>query len=435
MKWQDEYKKKLVTVEEAAAVVKSGDQIMASAGGSAPIDLLDALAKRYMELENVTIISGLLMYPFEHLKSEYKGHIRHHSVFVGPLERMFFPQGNIEVTSYHFSETDWLVENLCKPTVAMIECSTPDRHGYMSFGPLGAFNNDIGCRNSKTVIVQVNSRTPYVFGMQNTIHVNDVDYICEADHELTEIPDITITEEEKKIASYIVERIPDGATIQIGLGGLANAVGFFLESKKDLGVHTEMLTDSMVNLAKKGVITCKKKTFHPGKMTCGFGIGSRELYDFMDRNPMVETMPISFINDIRSIRQNDNFISINTALAVDLTGQVCSESLGFKMYSGTGGQADFVRGSFWSKGGKSFIALRSVANTKEGPVSRISCALKPGTVVTTLRSDVQNVVTEYGIAELTNRSVEQRVKAMVSIAHPDFREQLMKEAREAGIIF
>jgi 4-hydroxybutyrate CoA-transferase len=431
--WQSIYKGKLVSVEEAAKLIKSGDTIGISAGPSAPADLVNAIAKRYQELENVNIFSGLLINPFEYLRREYRGHINHHTIFMGPLERMFMGEGNIEVSSYHFSETDWLTSRLGCDTF-MCECTPPDKHGYLNFGPLGAFNNDTAIKSAKRIIVQVNQKTPYVNGSQNFIHVSDVDYICESDHELVQIPDIPIADEERTIASFIVERIPDGATIQIGLGGLGNAVGYFLENKKDLGVHTEMLTDSMVALAKKGVITCKRKTFHPGRITCGFGIGSRELYDFMDRNPFVEVLPISYINNIENIAKNDAFVSINNALMVDLTGQVCSESLGFTMYSGTGGQVDFVRGSFLSKGGVSFMALKSYAKTKQGLASRIVAKLPPGTVVTTPRTDVQNVVTEYGFAELKGKSIPDRVKAMIAVSHPDFREALEKEAREVGLL-
>jgi len=433
MNWQEEYKKKLVSVEDAAAQIKSGDIVMMSAGPSTPVDIISAIAKRYKELKDVTICSGLLMTPLDYLQAEYKGHIKHHTIFAGPLERMFLSQGNIEVTSYQFSKTEELT-NMLSYNVALFEVSEPDVRGYMSFGPLGTFNNGLVSRNADKIMVQVNKKTPFVNGMDAHIHVSKVDYICEADHELVEIPPIIAGKEEHKIAEYIVERIPDGACIQIGLGKLANAVGFQLENKKDLGVHTEMLTDSMVTLAKKGIINCEKKTFNRDKIVCGFGIGTKELYEFMDRNPLIATFPISYINDINNIAKIDNFVSINNALTVDLTGQVCSETLGFSVYSGTGGQIDFVKGAQLSKGGQSFIALKSAANTKNGPVSRIASVLLPGTVVTTPRTDVQYIVTEYGIADLYNKSNEQRVKAMVSIAHPDFRDQLTKEAKDAGLL-
>ena len=434
MDWKEEYKRKLISVEDAAAQIKSGDGIMMSAGPSTPVDIVAAISKRYKELKDVTIFSGLLMTPLDYLQTEYIGHIKHHTIFAGPLERMFLSQGNIEVTSYQFSKTEELTIDRLSFNVAIFEVSEPDARGYMSFGPLGTFNNGLVSRLADKVIVQVNKKTPFINGMDAHIHVSKVDYICEADHELAVIPPIIAGEEEHKIAEYIVERIPDGGCIQIGLGKLANAVGFKLENKKDLGVHTEMLTDSMVTLAKRGVINCSKKTFHRDKIVCGFGIGTKELYEFMDHNPLIAAFPISYINDISNIAKIDNFVSINNALTVDLTGQVCSETLGFSVYSGTGGQLDFVRGAQLSKGGQSFIALKAAANTKNGPISRISSVLPPGTVVTTPRTDVQYIVTEYGIADLYNKSNEQRVKAMVSIAHPDFRDQLTKEAKDAGLL-
>ncbi|MGD0275300.1 MAG: acetyl-CoA hydrolase/transferase C-terminal domain-containing protein [Syntrophales bacterium] len=431
--WEADYKKKLVSLDEAAKLIKSGDSIMMSAGPSAPVDLMNAIAKRYKELENVTVTSGILMNLLSHLGAEYKGHIKHHTLFLGPLERMFLNQGNIEVTSYQFSKSDEIVFSRYA-NVALFEVSPPDSRGYMSYGPLGTFNNGLVSRRVEKVIVQVNRKTPFVNGIDAHIHVSKIHYICEADHDLAELPDVPPDQDDHKIAKYIVEQIPDGACIQLGLGKVANAVGFQLESKKDLGVHTEMLTDSMVVLANKGVINCEKKTLDRDKIICGFGIGTRMLYDFMDKNPLISTFPISYICDINNIARIDNFISINNALTIDLTGQVCSETIGYTQYSGTGGQLDFVRGAQLSKGGKSFIALKSVAETKKGKISRITCALPPGTIVTTPRTDVQYVVTEYGIAYLHNESIDQRVKRLVAIAHPDFRDQLMKEAKDAGLL-
>jgi len=437
LSWKEDYKKKLVSVEDAAAVIKSGDRVWLSPVCSAPIQFGEALAARYQELENVTVICGLLLHPWDFLKGEYKGHINYETFFMGPIERKFLSQGNVKVTSVQFSHIDWFTINRINANVAVFEVSPPDEYGYMSFGPLGTFNGAIAAKHASTVIVQVNNKVPYVYGGSDSfIHVSDVDYICEADHDIPVLPNPPLTELEEKIGAYIAERIPDGATLQIGIGGVANAVGLLLENKKDLGVHTEMLVDSMVTLAKKGAITCKKKNFHPGRITCGFGIGSTELYEFMDRNPMVETYPISYITDPYNIAKNDNFISVNNCLAVDLTGQVCSESLGFNQFSGTGGQIDFIRGAALSKGGMSFIALPSTVTDKNGNMSsRITCTLLPGSVITTPRTDVQYIVTEYGVAELKDKSIPDRVEAMISIAHPDFRDQLRSEAKKVGLLY
>lgn len=434
MDWQGDYKKKLVTADEAAAVIKSGDVVGMSGGCSQPVDIVSALCRRKDELENVTLYTGISMYPHEVFKPEYKGHINFLSLFIGPLERAYLKGGNVEPISYHLSLSDDVVEKAqCK--VVMCEVSEPDDRGYMSFGPVGVFNNQKMIDLSDTVIVQVNKQAPFVFGNQTVVHVKDVDYIVEGDHPLPEIPEIPIGDVEKKIGNLIAERIPDGATIQIGIGAVSDAVGNLLIDKKDLGVHTEMLTNCIMNLAKKGVINGRKKTFHPGKMVTGFAIGNKELYDFIDHNPVCEFCPVSYSNNVNNIAKNDNMISINNTMTVDLTGQCSSESLGFNLISGTGGQLDFVRGATQSKGGMSFLALPSTVDTKKGTVSRIVTQFKPGTIITTPRSDVQYIVTEYGIADMWLKSVPQRIKEMISIAHPDFRDELEKEAREVGLLF
>jgi 4-hydroxybutyrate CoA-transferase len=433
MEWQKDYKKKLVSSDEAAAVIKSGDTVGMSGGCSQPVDVVNALCRRKDELENVTLYSGVAMYPFEVFKPEFKGHINFISLFIGPLERAYLKGGNVEPISYHFSHaTAMSFKANCN--IFMCEVSEPDERGYMSFGPVGVYNNDIMMQIADTVIVQVNKQTPFVFGDQTVVHISDVDYIVESDHPLPEIPEIPISDVEKKIGDLIVEQIPDGATIQIGIGAVSDAVGNQLVDKKDLGVHTEMMTNSMMHLAKKGVITGKKKNFHSGKMVAGFAIGNKELYDFVDHNPVCEFCPVNYANNVNNIAKNDNMISINNTMTVDLTGQCASESLGFNMFSGTGGQLDFVRGATQSKGGKSFLALPSTVDTKKGMVSRIVSQFKPGTIVTTPRADVQYIVTEYGIANLWLKSVPQRVKSMIEISHPDYRDQLEKEVKEAGLL-
>jgi 4-hydroxybutyrate CoA-transferase len=436
MDWKDLYRQKLVTAEAAAKVIKSDDRIWYSPTGSAPVDLINAISKRKDELQNVNMYSGLILYPFDYFKGEFKGHIKHNTFFMGPIERTMFSQGNMEVISYHFSQTDWLVRNVIKPNVFLTEVSPPDEKGDMSFGVMGNFAGHIVASMADTIIVQVNNEAPYVCGDRNAfINVKDVTYICEGDHKLPELPSIPITEIEKKIASHIVPYIEDGSTIQIGIGGLGNAVGFFLENHKDLGVHTEMAVDSMAALAEKGVVNGSKKTLHPGEFTCSFGIGSRKLYDFMHRNKALRAYPVSYINDETVIGQNNKVVAINNALMCDLTGQVCSESLGFQQFSGTGGQLNFVRGAMLSPGGKAFLALDATTKKQDGTiVSRITSSFLPGSVVTTPRSDVQYIVTEYGAAYLRGKNISERAREMIKIAHPMFREQLEKEARENRIL-
>ena len=436
MSWKEAYKKKLVSVEDAAAVIKSNDRIWYSPASSAPVDLINAVCKRKDELQNVIMFSGLVLHPFEYFKAEYRGHIGHTTIFMGPVERKMFDQGNVEILSYQFGHSDWLTKNRIQPSVLLADVAPPDESGNFSFGAVGAFNGHTAAQCADRVILQVNSEAPFAYGpRESLINVEDVDYICERTHKLAELPQFPISEVERTIASNIVAYIENGSTIQIGVGGLSNAIGFFLEDHKDLGVHTEMLVDSLVALAEKGVVTGSKKTLHPGEVTCSFGIGTRKLYDFMHKNESLRIYPVSYINNENVIAQNNRLISINNALMCDLSGQVCSESIGFSQYSCTGGQVNFARGAIMSPGGKAFLVLESTAKKAEGEIiSRIVTAFPPGAVVTTPRSDVDYVATEYGVAHLRGKTIPARVKEMINIAHPNFREQLMKEAKENKLL-
>ena len=436
MSWKDDYKKKLVSVEDAAAVIKSNDQVYFTPVCSAPVDVINAICKRKNELSNVMMFSALLLYPFECFKGEFKGRIGYTTFFMGPIERKFVDQGNIDIISYHFGDTAWFTENTLKPDVFIAEVSVPDEKGNMSLGLLGTFNGYQAAKLAKKVIIQVNREVPYVYGTKEAfLNVADVDYICEQDHKIPELPSIPLTDMEKTIAHNIIPYIEDGSTIQIGVGGLGNAVGFYLENHKNLGIHTEMFVDSMVALAEKGIVNGSNKTLHPGEITISFGIGSKKLYDFMNKNKVLKAYALSYINNENVIGSNDKFVAINNALMCDLTGQVCSESIGFHQFSATGGQLNFVRGARLSKGGKSFLTLESTAKKQDGTVlSRITAALPPGAVVTTPRSDVDYIVTEYGAVNLRCKSISNRVKEMISIAHPDFRDNLMKEAKKVKLI-
>jgi 4-hydroxybutyrate CoA-transferase len=435
MDYNKMYAEKVVSIKEAVANIKSGDQIYMSGGNCAPIHLVSALCKRVKELENVDIFAALLMYPHEFLNLGFKGHINYHTFFLGPIERSMRGFGNVDTTSIHFSKAGWMAENIIKPNVAMIETAPPDENGNMNFGPTGTGLNEIILKHAAVVIVQVNRCLPVCMGESNFVNLSDVDFICEKDHPLPQLPQSKVTEIDKKIASYILPQIPDGATIQIGLGGIANAVAYGLEEKKDLGIHSEMLTDSMVHLVKKGVINCSKKNYNKNKIVCSFGMGNLELYQFMDKNPLMHVSPIFKVNNSAEIAKNDNFISINTALMVDLTGQVGSEAIGFNQFSGTGGALDFVEGAVLSKNGKSFICLASTVKTKDGVKSTISISLPPGTAVTIPRANVQYIVTEYGIANLYNMSIETRVRELIKIAHPDYREELLQQAKDEKLIY
>lgn len=427
MSWQDIYKSKLVSVEEAAKKIESGDKIWFGACSSAPIQILEALADRAQELKNVDLVTAMAMYPYKFLQSsEYIGKLNFHTIFYGPFERKFYKVGNVDIDSVHFANSYLAIRDVYKVDTLLADVSEPDEDGYMYYGAVGVSWNGVVAEYAKKKIVQVNKCQPKVNGVKHRIHVSEVDCICEYDHPLPELTQPPVKETDKKIASYIIPLIPDGATLQVGLGGIANAVAYGLEDKKNLGVHTEMLTDSMVYLAKKGVIS--------RRILAGFGLGSKELYDFVGEGK-VELAPIETVNDPYIAGKNDNFISINSTLMVDLTGQAGSESIGFSQFSCTGGQLDYVRAAGISKGGKSFLCLASTIKNKDGSIeSTINVSLPAGQAVTTPRSDVMYVVTEYGIADLYNKPIKARVEAMISIAHPDFREKLRQDAIAAGLI-
>lgn len=426
MSWRDEYNSKLVSIEEAALKIQSGDRAWFGACSAAPIQLLEAIGDRVDELENVDLLSGMALYPFKFLQSaKYIGRINYHTMFYGGYAKPYFKVGNVNMNSAHLSKIDKVITEF-NPNVLLVDVSMPDEEGYMYYGPMGVAFNGIAADVADKIIVQINKYQPKVKGIKHRLHVSEVNYICESDHQLPELPQPEVSETDKKIAEHILPMIPDGATIQIGLGGLANAVGYGLESKKDLSVHTEMLTDSMVHLAKKGVIN--------GKMYAGLGLGSRELYEFVGEGK-VELAPIHIVNNPYEIGKNDNFISINACLMVDLTGQICSESVGFRQVSGTGGQLDYVRGAGLSKGGKSFVCLASTTKDKDGKlVSTINTVLPQGAAITTPRSDAMYIVTEYGIADVYNKPIKERVNALIAVAHPDFRDELRIEAIKVGLI-
>ena len=425
--WKQLYNSKLVSVKEAAARIASGDRIWCTPCEGAPFQLMEALADRKDELQDVHVISALALYPFKFLQSpDYIGRINYHTVFYGGYERAFNKAGNVNVNSVHFSKVHVALKSHYRVNTLMGDVSLPDEDGYLYYGPIGAAWNGTAEEMADKIIVQVNRHQPRVNGIEHRVHVSKVSCICEHDHPLPPLPQDAPGEIDNRIADFVVPQIPDGATIQIGLGALSNAIGYKLEQKKNLSVHTEMFTDSMMELVRKGVIN--------GKMVAGFGLGSEALYNFIGEGK-VELTPIRMVNDPREIAKVDKIMSVNVTLMVDLTGQACSESIGFLQYSSTGGQADFVRGAALSNGGKSFLCLPSTAKMKDGKViSSITAAFPPGAVVTTTRSDIMYVVTEYGIADLFCKPIKERVKALIAIAHPDFRDQLGREAVDLGLI-
>ena len=433
--WQATYDQKWTPLESAANAIQSEDRVWIGGGNGIAIPVLKHLCLRKEELKNVELFGGLLMFPFDFLKAEYKGHINYTCLFTGPLERKFLgPHGNIKINSVHFSQTQNFMEEIMKPNVLLMEVSPPDEKGFMSLGHIGALLGDSVVESAEKVIVVVNDQVPYLKGENNFVHVDQVDMLVECNHELPFAPTAKPNELEQNIASHILPHIQDGDTIQVGFGGLSDAVAYGLEDKKNLGVHSEMMTDSLLHLVRKGAIDNSRKTVGANKLVYGLAIGSRDMLDFLDNNDDTHVMPLPILNKPEIIAEHDNFISINGALMCDLTGQIAAEGVGLNQISCTGGQLDFVRGAGMSKGGKSFIALSSAFKGKNGLESRIQLTLPAGTPVTTPRSDVMYIVTEYGVAYVHNKPLKDRAAALIAIAHPDFREALTAQAHEAGLI-
>ena len=431
MDWKESYNKKLVSVEDAAAKIESGDRVWINCTTAIPKDLCDAIADNYLKLKDVNMFSALNIYPLKfYTSSEYIGHINYHSLFLGPYERAYERAGNVDLNSVQFSKVGQYVmghgpDQLNLDTF-ISDATPPDEDGYMYFGTMGVAAGLIWEATRKRII-QVNSKQYKVSAKHgHRIHVDDVDWICEKDHEVPEFPKDEPSAVDKAIAGLLLPYIPDGACLQIGLGGLANAIGYGITGKKDLSVHTEMFTDSMLQMVKSGALT--------GKKYAGFGVGSHELCSYIAEGN-VELGPIWEVNNPITASKNDNFIAINSCLMSDLTGQICSESIGHRNYSGIGGQMDYIRTASLSNGGKSFLCMSSTSTDKKGTVrSNIVLNLPLGAVVTTPRTEVMYAATEYGVANIYNKSIPERAELLIGIAHPDFRAQLRSEARAVGIL-
>jgi len=429
-----EFDSKIVSMAEAAAAIESGDRIFSAGLSATPTEFLIELCKRREELTDVQLFTAILTYPFEFFKPEFRGHITNNSFFFGPLEKNSYRLGNLVPSSYHLSESREAIRNVHKPNVLAITASPPDSEGFMSMGPCGGVGCLAALEIAEKVILSVNESLPFVRGERNRIHVDQATHITRTDAALAAPPAAAPTETEKEIAAQILPYVQDGDTLQIGIGGIPNALAYGLDSKKDLGIHTEMLTDSIVHLAKQGVVTGRLKNHHPGKIVFSFASGSQELLDFTNENDDLLILPVEEVVSTFEAARNDNFCAINTCIMVDLTGQVASESVGLTQISGTGGQLDLIRGAKLSKGGRAFVALTATRDSKDGLVSNIRLTLPPGTAVTTPRSDAQYIVTEYGVADMRQRSLEERARSLIEIAHPDFRKELMDEAQSAGVI-
>lgn len=427
---------KFVSVEDAVKIIKSGDNVFVHANCSYPKTVMDALCRRYSELKNVKIIHLMSFLEAPYSCPEMENHFHHCSLFTGANTRKAVNEGRADFIPVFLSEIPILIEKKILPIdICILHLSPPDEHGYCSFG----VSNDCAktaSENCKIIIAQINPRMPRVLG-DNFIHISKINYAVDIDEPLPEFRHSKIVSEEDKSAYEMIGKniaglIDDGATIQMGIGILPDTVLKYLVDKKNLGVHTEMFSDNLIDLIEADVINGSKKTLLPGKVVSTFVLGSKKVFDYLDDNPVFEFRSTKFVNDPFTISRNDNMVSINSALEVDISGQVCADSIGTKNYSGFGGQLDFIRGSAKSKNGKPIMAFTSTA--KNGAVSKIVPFLKQGAGVTTTRADVHYVITEYGIADLFGKSIRERVRSLIEIAHPKFREELERYAFEVKYI-
>lgn len=427
------------TAQEALGCVRSGNRVYIHPGCATPEPLALALAARAPELQDVEVVHLLTFGEADYIRPEMEGHFRHQAFFIGANVREAVNAGRADFVPIFLGEIERLFSSGAMPIdVALIQVSPPDEHGYCSLG-VGVDTTLTAAKCARTVVAEVNQQMPRTYG-DSFLHVSGIDYMVPTDRPLLELPRHPMTDLHRAIGRHIANLIEDGATLQMGIGGIPDAVLFYLREKNDLGIHTEMFSDGIMELVNDGVVNCERKTLHPHKIISSFVLGSRALFDFIDNNPLIEFHPVYYTNDPFIIARNDCMVAINSAVQVDLTGQVCSDSIGRSFYSGFGGQTDFIRGAARSKHGKPIIALPSTA--KEGRVSRIVPMLDMGAGVVDTRADVHYVVTEYGVAYLFGKSVRERARELIRIAHPSFRDELMHWAvrfnylpvRERGLV-
>lgn len=422
MDWKAYYESRLTTAEEAVTHIKSGDRVILAHACGEPSYLVDAMVANAAAYKDVEIVHMVAMGKGEYCQPQYAENFRHNAIFVGGCSRDAIADGRGDFTPCFFFEVPRLFSSTLPLDVAMVMVTPPDENGMCSLGISVDYTLE-AVKKAKTVIAQVNPLYPWT-GEHSLVPVTDLDIIVEHEAPLIELAPPKIGEIEKAIGANCASLIPDGATLQLGIGAIPDAVLLSLKDKKDLGIHSEMFSDGVVELVEAGVVTNARKTLHPGKFVVAFVMGTRRLYDFVDHNPDVEMRPVDYVNNPFVIAQNDHLISINSCVQVDLMGQVASETIGPKQISGVGGQVDFVRGASASKGGVSILAMPS---TVKGKISKIVPLLDEGAAVTTGRNDVDYVVTEYGVAHLRGETLRQRARNLIAIAHPDFREGLQAE--------
>jgi acyl-CoA hydrolase len=421
MSWEMDYKKRLKRADDALQCVKSGMRVYIQPGCAEPETLVEALMRRGPDLHDVEIVHMMTMGCAPYVAPEMAGHFRHNAMFIGSNVRAAINDGRADYTPIYLSEIEGLFESGSMPIdVALIEVSPPDSHGFCSFG-VGVDTTLTAAKCARYVVAQVNDNMPRTYG-DSFIHVSDIDALVESSRPLCALTKAVVSDLQIAIARNVAGLIEDGAVLQTGIGGIPDAVLPMLMDRKDLAVHSELVSDGVIPLIEAGVLTGARKNFKPRKIILGFALGSKRLFEFVDNNPIFEFHPTAYTNDPALIARNDKMVAINSALQIDLTGQVCSDSIGNQFYSGIGGQVDFLRGASRSKGGKPIIAISSTA--KQGTLSRIVPTLDPGAGVVTSRGLVRYIVTEYGIAYLHGKSIRERAKALIEIAHPDFRSEL-----------
>lgn len=426
MEWKEEYSRKLVSAKEAISHINDGDKVVMSFGCGEPRALVRAMRENYKDFKEIQIINMLLLGKTPWVDEEVKGHFSYNSFFASGTNRKAISEGVADFTTCYLSESPQILRDYVKPRVTVMSVTPPDKEGYVSLGTnVDYIESTLSYCGLK--IAQVNENVPYTFGEARK-HISQFDYFVECNEVLPEVPAPPITEVEKQIGKNCASLINDGDCIQLGIGGIPNAICEELKHKKNLGLHSEMVGDGVVDLIKSGAINNSKKNFNKDKTILGFAFGTKKLFDFISGNPDIEMHPMDYVNNPLIIAQNDNMVSVNSAIEIDLTGQVVADTIGINQFSGVGGQVDFVRGATMSRGGRSIIAMPSSA--KGGTISKIVPKITDYSAVTTTRNDVNYVVTEFGIAQLKGKTMRERARALISIAHPNFREELCRVFEE-----
>ena len=427
------YSRKLTAADEAVKIIKSGDNVVIQPGCAVPLELIRAMVGRKEELENVTIYHILIVGDLPYVNPGMEKHFRHKAFFTGANVRQAVHEGRAEFIPIFLSEVPLLFKrNIVPVDVALLNVSPPDEHGFCSYGvDVGTIKS--AAEKAKIIIAQVNTEMPRSLG-DSFIHINKIHHIVEHSQPVQELPQVDPNTSEEMLKIYdsigknTAELIEDGATLQMGIGAIPDSVMKYLRDRKNLGIHTEMFSDGLIDLVEEGIVNGEEKSIHRGKIISGFVLGTNRLFRFIDNNPVIEFHPQEYVNDPFVIAQNKKMVAINSAIEIDITGQVCADSIGTKIFSGIGGQVDFIRGAAHSEGGKPIIALPSI--TKDGKYSRIVPQLRSGAGVVTSRGDVHYVITEYGTAHLFGKSLKERARELIKISHPMFRDELSKYAKE-----